>query len=82
MVYMGSQKSSGDHFLGVVFNEESHGDLHFNPFCRPDTVMKLQSQTTRSTCPPPLGALDVVVGRESVQPAVVYRERERGVLFC
>ena len=24
MIYMGSQKSSGDHFLGVVFNEETH----------------------------------------------------------
>ena len=29
MVYMGSQKSSGDHFLGIVFNEESHGDFCF-----------------------------------------------------
>ena len=45
MVYMVSQKSSGDHFLGVVVNEELHGDLRFNLFCRPNTVMKLQSQT-------------------------------------
>ena len=54
MVYMGSQKSSADHFIGVVFNEETHGDLCFSPFGRPDTVMKLQSQTARITCPPPL----------------------------
>ena len=53
---MGSQKSSADHFLGVVFNEETHGDLCFSPFGRPGTIMKLQSQTTRITCPPPLFA--------------------------
>ena len=44
MVYMGSQKSSGDHFLGIVFNEELHGDLCFSPFCRSDTVIELQRQ--------------------------------------
>ena len=49
MVYMGSQKSSRGPFLGVVFNEESHGDLRFSPFCLPCTVIKLQSQTTRTT---------------------------------
>ena len=54
MAYMGSQKSSADHFLGVVFNEETHGDLYFSPFGRPYTVMKLQSQTPCITCPPPL----------------------------
>ena len=54
MVYMVSQKSSADHFLGVVFNEETHGDLYFSPFGRPYTVLKLQSQTPCITCPPPL----------------------------
>ena len=54
MVYMGSQKSSRDHFLGVVFNEESHGDLCFSPFCRPDTAFELQSQTTRTPWHPPV----------------------------
>ena len=33
-------KSSADHFLGVVFNEETHGELCFSPFGRPDTVMQ------------------------------------------
>ena len=42
---MGSQKSSGDHFLGAVCDEKSHGDLRFSLFCRPYTVIKLQSQT-------------------------------------
>ena len=40
MVYMGSQKSSADHFLGVVFNEETHGDLCFGSFCRRYTVIE------------------------------------------
>ena len=62
MVYMGSQKSSGDHFLGVVFNEESHGDLRFNPFCRPDTVMKLQSQTPCVPWHDPVGCLRCMSG--------------------
>ena len=49
MVYMGSQKSSGDHSLRVVFNEGSHGGLRFSSFARRYTVM---NQTTRSTRPP------------------------------
>ena len=53
MVYMGSQKSSGDHSLRVVFNEGSHGGLRFSSFARRYTVM---NQTTRSTRPPPLNA--------------------------
>ena len=32
------------HFIGVVFDGESHGDLHFGSFCRPDTVLALSSQ--------------------------------------
>ena len=47
-------QSSADHFLGVVFNEETHGDLCFSLFCRRYTLNKLQSRTTRSTCRPPL----------------------------
>ena len=52
MVYMGSQKSSGDHSLRVVFNEESHGGLRFSSFARRYTVI---NQTTRSTRHDPLG---------------------------
>ena len=51
MVYMGSQKSSGDHSLRVVFNEESHGGLRFSSFARRYTVI---NQTTRSTRHDPL----------------------------
>ena len=54
MVYMGSQKSSGDHFLGAVFNQESHGDLRFSPiFPGLYTVIELQRQTSRRPSPPP-----------------------------
>ena len=52
--HMRITKSSADHFLGAFSNEESHGDLCFSPFHRPDTVMKLQSQTTRSKRRDPL----------------------------
>ena len=61
MIYMKSQKSSGDHFLGIVFNEESHGDLYFSPFGRLDTIIKLQSQTSRSTCPGPVHVFAISV---------------------
>ena len=54
IIYVESQKSWKDHFLEVVFNEESHCDLLFSPLCQPYTVMKLRSQTIRSTCPPPV----------------------------
>ena len=53
--HMRITKSSADHFLGVVFNEELHDDLCFSPFCRPGTIIKLQSQTSHSTRPGPLG---------------------------
>ena len=68
---MGSQKSSADHFIGVVFNEETHGDLCFSPFGRPDTVMKLQSQTARITCPPPLSAQLVLCSTQVAQQEAV-----------
>ena len=37
--------SPENHFIGVVFDGESHGDLHFGSFCRPDTVLALSSQS-------------------------------------
>ena len=40
-----SEKKSGDYFLYPVFNKESHGDLGFDSFQRPDTAF---DQTTRS----------------------------------
>ena len=75
MVYMGSQKSSADHFLGVVFNEETHGDLCFSPFGRPDTVMKLQSQTARITCPPPLYVVSAAAAKNRARNASEGPER-------
>ena len=51
MVHMESQKSSGDHSLGVIFNKETHGDLRFDSFGRSDTVL---NQTTRTTWHPPV----------------------------
>ena len=33
------KKSSADHSLGVILNEETHGDLRFYSFQRPDTVL-------------------------------------------
>ena len=38
-------RSPENHFIGVVFDGESHGDLHFGSFCRPDTVLALSSQS-------------------------------------
>jgi hypothetical protein len=44
-------EKSGYGFLGVVFNEETHGNIRFLWFCRRYTVMK---QTTRSNWHDPL----------------------------
>ena len=39
-------EKSGDSFLGVVFDEETHGDLRLLWFCRRYTVMKQATRTT------------------------------------
>ena len=37
--------SPENHFIGVVFDGESHGDLHFGSFCRLEAVLALSSQS-------------------------------------
>ena len=46
--HMRIRKSSSDHFLGVVFNEETHGDLCFSPLCRHHPVNNLQDISSKS----------------------------------
>ena len=36
----GRERSSGDHVIGVVFDEESHGNIRFYSFGRRYTVLK------------------------------------------
>ena len=47
----GRERSSEDHVIGVVFDEESHGNIRFYSFGRRYTVLK---QTPRMPWHPPV----------------------------
>ena len=51
----GRERSSEDHVIGVVFDEESHGNIRFYSFGRRYTVLKQTPRMTwRSPVPSPL----------------------------
>ena len=60
--------SPENHFIGVVFDGESHGDLHFGSFCCPDTVLE-QCARTFPPRPSPVWS----VHRETIPPIFVYK---------
>ena len=43
----GRERSSEDHVIGVVFDEESHGNIRFHSFGRRYTVLKQSGRSKR-----------------------------------